>query len=219
MKIGDKIIVRMYGSSRMEIKTRSHGQVFTVKEQGGKLGIDWNTERSPYLCRGDIFTPFSSFSGTSVTFEDVTNGDKYHYSAITEDIEKGPCYYEERAKPETLEEKEARIFDHYKHDLIKLHEQHQQIRFNVIEYMCSFPDIDPVKMGAALMLDGYNIVFDDSSISKTKNDQKRHFVEQATGLNSMCFKCSSRCHGCNGTTNKLWSGCIYKNHPEAFKEA
>lgn len=113
-------------------------------------------------------------------------------------------------KTETAEEKATRIFNCYKRDLIKLGEQHGQIRYNCIEYLCSFPEINPVQMGAALMLDGYKIVFDDSSISAIKNAQKRHHVESATRLNPMCFDCARRCHGCDGTTNKAWTGCIYK---------
>ena len=113
-------------------------------------------------------------------------------------------------KLETAEEKAARIFNHYKRDLIKLSEQHGQIRYICIEYLCSFPNIDPVKMGAALMLDGYKIVFDDSSIPAAKNAQKRHHVERATELNSMCINCARRCRDCSGTNEQFWSGCIYK---------
>lgn len=42
---------------------------------------------------------------------------------------------------ETLEEKEARIFNFHKKDLEKLGGMHGQIRFNVVEYVCYFPDI------------------------------------------------------------------------------
>lgn len=113
-------------------------------------------------------------------------------------------------RTETATEKATRVFEFYKNDLIKLGEQNGQIRYNVIEYLCSFPEIDPVKMGSSLMLDGYKIVFDDSSISGTKNAQKRHRVECATGLNAMCFDCSKRGNGCKGTTEKVYSGCVYK---------
>lgn len=79
---------------------------------------------------------------------------------------------------ETLEEKEARIFNFYKKDLEKLGGMHGQIRFNVVEYVCYFPDINPFEMAKALMNDGYNVVFDDSSISAAENERKRRKVEK-----------------------------------------
>lgn len=88
----------------------------------------------------------------------------------------------------------AKTFEVYKKRLAMesgIYRDDNSIRYIVIEYLCQFPGIDPVKMGAALMLDGYKIVFDDSSITATKNAQKRHYVESATGLNPMCFDCST----------------------------
>lgn len=79
-------------------------------------------------------------------------------------------------RKETLEEKETRIFNHYKNDLIKLYEQHKQIRFNVIQYVCSFPKINPFKMAYILMMENCNIVFDDSSISEKENEKLRKQV-------------------------------------------
>lgn len=70
---------------------------------------------------------------------------------------------------ETAEQKEKRIFDFYKKDLKKLHDKNNQIRFNVIQYACSFPNINPFKMAAILMNDGYKIAFDDSSITESEN--------------------------------------------------
>lgn len=87
-------------------------------------------------------------------------------------------------RPETAEEKEARIFNHYKQDLIKTAQQWGAVRYIGIEYYCSFPGIDPVKMGAALLLDGYKIEFDDSTITARENAQKRRRVERAAGLYS-----------------------------------
>ena len=43
---------------------------------------------------------------------------------------------------ETREEKEIRIFNHYKSRLKKL--DSEKIRFSTIEYLCYFPKIDPV---------------------------------------------------------------------------
>ena len=74
-------------------------------------------------------------------------------------------------KKETPKEKEKRIFDSYKNNLIKLHKQHEQIRFNVIQYVCHFPKINPFKMASGLMTENYNVVFDDSSISEHENEK------------------------------------------------
>lgn len=73
-----------------------------------------------------------------------------------------------------------RIFELYKNRIIE--ERHETcgngIRFNAIQYLCSFPNLDPVEMSASLILDGYQILFDDSSISKEENERNRRIVEQ-----------------------------------------
>lgn len=80
---------------------------------------------------------------------------------------------------ETAEEKRERIFDFYKKDLIKLtNNSTRPIRFNCIEYVCRFPKINPFEMAKALKNDGYDFVFDDSSISRKENDRKRKAVEK-----------------------------------------
>lgn len=79
---------------------------------------------------------------------------------------------------ETAEQKELRIFNIYKKDLEKLGQEHGQIRMNCIEYVCSFPKINPFKMAKTLKDDGYSILFDDSSISRAENEKKRRKVEK-----------------------------------------
>lgn len=69
---------------------------------------------------------------------------------------------------ETTEQKKNRIFNLYKKDLKKLN-TNNQIRFNVVQYTCSFPKINPFKMAAVLISEGHNIVFDDSSITIQEN--------------------------------------------------
>lgn len=86
MKKNDKIKVHMYSFGN-EIETRNFDKVFTVYEKDGKLGIDWNTERSPYTCKGDIFTPFETFAST-VIFENVETGEQFYFSNIKNGIEK-----------------------------------------------------------------------------------------------------------------------------------
>ena len=80
IKVNDKIKVHMYSNSE-EIQTRHKDTVFTVREQNGQLGIDWNTERSPYTCNGDVFAPFYTFAHT-VIFENVETKEKYHFSNL-----------------------------------------------------------------------------------------------------------------------------------------
>lgn len=75
-------------------------------------------------------------------------------------------------KVETLEEKEKRIFESYKQDLIKIAID-GKMRFICIEYKCHFPKINPYKMANALMNEGLEIVFDDSSISQKENLVKK----------------------------------------------
>lgn len=79
---------------------------------------------------------------------------------------------------ETARQKETRIFNLYKKDLEKLGKEHGQIRMIVIEYVCRFPKIDPFKMAKALKNSGYNVVFDDSTISRAENEKKRRKVKK-----------------------------------------
>ena len=79
---------------------------------------------------------------------------------------------------ETAEQKEMRIFNFYKKDLEKLGKEHGQIRMICIEYVCSFPKINPFEIAKALKDGGYNILFDDSSISRAENEKKRRKIEK-----------------------------------------
>lgn len=82
---GRKVLVHIYDCMNREIATRNLGEVFEVKKESGQLGIDWNTEKSPYTCKGNVFCPFYSFA-SNVIFEDAENGKKYHYSNIANNI-------------------------------------------------------------------------------------------------------------------------------------
>lgn len=79
---------------------------------------------------------------------------------------------------ESAAEKEKRMFEFYKNDLEKIGEEIGQVRMNVIEYVCSFPKINPYKMAASIVFDGFKVVFDDSSISQKENERKRKTVEK-----------------------------------------
>lgn len=68
--------------------------------------------------------------------------------------------------------------DFYKKRLESECGQWGRFRFNAIEFMCSAPGIDPVEMAVALKKDGFEVVFDDSSISRGENVRKRNLVEK-----------------------------------------
>jgi hypothetical protein len=81
---------------------------------------------------------------------------------------------------ETAAEKEKRMFEFYKKDLERVGKEVGFVRMNVVEYVCSFPEIDPYKMAAAIVSDGFKVLFDDSSISRRENEKKRKAVEKLT---------------------------------------
>lgn len=85
------------------------------------------------------------------------------------------------AMKETAEEKNHRIFEHYKKDLLLTAEISRpgELRYICIEYLCSFPGIDPVKMAATLQHEGVKIVFDNSAISAKANAAQRAQVAKA----------------------------------------
>ena len=76
-----KVKVQIFDSNNKVIKTmvhgEVHGEVFNVHEENGKLGITWNKE----------FKPFSHFA-PSVHFENVMTGREYHFSSITDRLER-----------------------------------------------------------------------------------------------------------------------------------
>ena len=79
---------------------------------------------------------------------------------------------------ETDEEKEERVFNHYKNGLKKMTLSQERLRFACIEYVCSFTNIDPYKMAAILIRDGIKILYDDASISQKENAVKERKVRK-----------------------------------------
>lgn len=77
---------------------------------------------------------------------------------------------------ETVEQKRERIFNFYKEELTKDNIECGQIRFNVIQYVCHFPGIDPFKMASVLISEGCDVVFDDSSITERENKKLKNQV-------------------------------------------
>ena len=70
---------------------------------------------------------------------------------------------------------EQQMFDHYKKRIESGAPDHRT-RFNVIQYLCSFPKINPYEMAAAVIGDGFHVAFDDSSISTAENRRNRQRV-------------------------------------------
>lgn len=53
-----------------------------------------------------------------------------------------------------------------------------RLRFIVIQYLCSFSRISAYEMAAALANDGFEIIFDNSAISKTEREaERRKFIK------------------------------------------
>ena len=90
LKEGSKITVHFINHwmhpEPTEEKTSQTGIIYTVKSINNKLGFDGNTQKSPYTCRGEVFTPFSVYSW-SVIFRNVKTGHIYRYSAIKKRLE------------------------------------------------------------------------------------------------------------------------------------
>lgn len=82
---------------------------------------------------------------------------------------------------ETEKEQAVRVFEYYKRQLIRTSSGNtpNTLRFAVIEYLCYFPKINPVKMAVSLRREGIQLIFDDSSISKQENAAKEAKVNKA----------------------------------------
>ena len=81
MKENDMIKVHFYDwITGEETKTGNYDKVFKVHKIDGELGIYWNDD-------GNKFSPFHTFCH-SVIFENVQNGDLYHFSNFKKGIER-----------------------------------------------------------------------------------------------------------------------------------
>lgn len=79
---------------------------------------------------------------------------------------------------ETKEQKEKRLFDIYKNDLIKLASDKREVRFICVQYVCQYPKIDPYIMAASLIKSGIKIVYDNSTISLAENRKAERKVSR-----------------------------------------
>lgn len=90
LKDGSKVTIHFINhwnyKTPKEINTGYTGKVFTVKTENGKQGIDGNIDRIPYVCRGELFTPFSTYAWT-VIFKDIDTGKLYRYSNMIQGLE------------------------------------------------------------------------------------------------------------------------------------
>lgn len=72
------------------------------------------------------------------------------------------------------------MFDAYKNRImtegLRPGEVKQSTRYNVIQYLCSFPKLNADEMAAALIREGVEIRFDDSSISQRENAKHQRRV-------------------------------------------
>lgn len=72
------------------------------------------------------------------------------------------------------------MFDAYKRRImtegLRPGEVRLAIRYNVIQYLCSFPHLDPDDMAAAVIREGIEVKFDDSSISAADNAKHKRRV-------------------------------------------
>lgn len=118
---------------------------------------------------------FCDWQNPSTGYEDVL---------ICED--EGACvgchYYDVCGDDDRTESCDGRknkdVFEHYRKVLGIVGDScEKQVRYLVIEYLCQVSKIDPVKMARALMLDGYGIAYDDSTISTAENNLKKILVE------------------------------------------
>ena len=79
---------------------------------------------------------------------------------------------------ETKEQKENRLFNIYKKDLIKLASDEKKVRFICVQYLCQYPKIDSYIMAASLIKSGIKIVYDNSAISIEENKKAERKVNR-----------------------------------------
>lgn len=73
-------------------------------------------------------------------------------------------------------DKRERITKIYKNRCLET--RRREIRFCVIEYICSYPGLDPYAMAAEISREGVKILYDDSSITWKENKAKERKVKK-----------------------------------------
>lgn len=79
---------------------------------------------------------------------------------------------------ETATQRDIRLFDFYKRRLLAL-AGGEPLRWVCVQYLCSFPGLSPYDMGAELMAEGVEIIYDDTAITRAANAAERRRVQRA----------------------------------------
>lgn len=79
---------------------------------------------------------------------------------------------------ETAAQRNARLFGFYKRRLLALADG-KPLRWVCVQYLCYFPGLSPYDMGAELMAEGVEIIYDDAAISRADNAAERRRVQRA----------------------------------------
>lgn len=79
---------------------------------------------------------------------------------------------------ETAAQRDIRLFDFYKRRLLAL-AGGEPLRWVCVQYLCSFPRLSPYDMGAELMAEGVEIIYDDTAITRAENAAERRRVQRA----------------------------------------
>lgn len=79
---------------------------------------------------------------------------------------------------ETAAQRDIRLFDFYKRRLLAL-AGGEPLRWVCVQYLCSFPGLSPYDMGAELMAEGVEIIYDDTAITRAENAAERRRVQRA----------------------------------------
>lgn len=120
--------------------------------------------------------------GMTIYYYDIRNESPEHFTVSHVNCEKGSNYVLASKLLEHIEDafysNKDKKLDFYKKRLVSECGSWDRFRFNAIEFMCLSPKIDPVEMAVALKKDGFEIVFDDSSISRVENMRKMKMVER-----------------------------------------
>lgn len=98
-----------------------------------------------------------------------------HYKQIVNDLTGKNTYgiNNDAPKIEMGQEQRRIVYNYYERLCKERNSDDRPIRYSVIEYLCSFPKINPVYMAHRLANSGYEIAFDDTSISQSANNRKR----------------------------------------------
>lgn len=79
---------------------------------------------------------------------------------------------------ETAAQRDIRLFDFYKRRLLAL-AGGEPLRWVCVQYLCSFPGLSPYDMGAELIAEGVEIIYDDTAITRAENAAERRRVQRA----------------------------------------